>query len=147
MTAPGKSNRDVPLESSIPHGAVPLESILCTEELHRRPSRPPDCGNENRALVKLVGALADSPRTILQRLAEAILDITQSDSAGLSLLTIDGETPDVCGERFYWPAIAGVWNPHVGGRRVISDPAEMCLIKIEPCCSHTSSDVILICCQ
>src|SRR5206468_4812978 len=27
----------------------------------------------------------------------------------------DGKTPDVCGKRFYWPAIAGTWNPHVGG--------------------------------
>ena len=96
-------------------GAVPLESILCTEELHRRQSRPPDYEKENRALVKLVSALADSPSTILQTLAETILDITQCDSAGLSLLTKDGKTPDVCGKSFYWPAIAGMWNPHVGG--------------------------------
>ena len=106
---------DVSLESSIPAGAVPLESILCTEELQRRPSRPADHEKENRALVKLVSALADSPGTILQILAETILDITQCDSAGLSLLTKDGKTPDVCGKRFYWPAIVGMWNPHVGG--------------------------------
>jgi len=62
-----------------------------------------------------VSSLADSPRTIFQTLAETILDITRSDSAGLSLLTRDGKTPDVGGERFYWPAIAGMWNPHVGG--------------------------------
>jgi PAS domain S-box-containing protein len=104
---------DVLLESSIP--TAPLESILCTEELHRRPSRPPDYEKENRALVKLVSALADSPATIFQTLADTILDITQCDSAGLSLLTRDGKTPDVCGQRFYWPAIAGMWNPHQGG--------------------------------
>jgi len=104
---------DVLLESSLP--TAPLESILCTEELQRRPSRPPDYEKENRALVKLVSALADSPATIFQTLAETILDITQCDSAGLSLLTRDGKTPDVCGERFYWPAIAGMWNPHQGG--------------------------------
>jgi PAS domain S-box-containing protein len=106
---------DVSLESSILAGTVPLESILCTEALHRRPSRPADHEKENRALVKLVSALADSPGTILQTLAETILDITQCDSAGLSLLTRDGKTPDVCGKRFYWPAIAGMWNPHAGG--------------------------------
>jgi PAS domain S-box-containing protein len=104
---------DVLLESSIP--AAPLESILCTEELHRRPSRPRDHEKENRALVKLVSALADSPATIFQTLAETILDITHCDSAGLSLLTRDGKTPDVCGQRFYWPAVAGMWNPHQGG--------------------------------
>ena len=64
--------------------------------------------------MKLVSALADSPSTILQTLAETILEITQCDSAGLSLLTRDGKTPDVCGKGFYWPAIAGMWNPHVG---------------------------------
>jgi PAS domain S-box-containing protein len=99
----------------MPAGAAPLESILCTEELDRRPPRPADYEKENRALVKLVSALADSPSTILQTLAETILDITDCDSAGLSLLTSDGRTPDVRGKRFYWPAIAGMWNPHVGG--------------------------------
>jgi len=110
-----ETRSDVPFESSAPVGAAPLESILCTEELHRRPSRPPDYEKENRALVMLVSALADSPSNILQTLAETILDITQCDSAGLSLLTRDGKTPDVCGKRFYWPAIVGMWNPHVGG--------------------------------
>jgi len=58
--------------------------------------------------VALASALADSPRTILQTLAETILEVTQSDSSGVSLLTADGK-------RFYWPAIAGIWKPHTGG--------------------------------
>src|SRR5690348_4033416 len=115
MTGSAKARPDPPVEASIPTGAAPLESILCTEELQSRPLRSPDYEKENRALVALVSALADSPRTIFQTLAETILDLTKSDSAGLSLLTRDGETPDVSGERFYWPAIAGQWNPHVGG--------------------------------
>ena len=106
-------SHDVPLDNSTPTAS--LESILCTEELQRRPSRPPDYEKENQALVKLVSALADSPTTIFRTLAETIQDITQCDSAGLSLLTRDGKTPHVDGKRFYWPAIAGMWNPHVGG--------------------------------
>ena len=51
----------------------------------------------------------------LQTLADTIQEITQCDSAGLSLLTRDGKTPHVDGKRFYWPAIAGIWNPHAGG--------------------------------
>jgi hypothetical protein len=39
MTESGKSRNDFPLETSVPGGAVPLESILCTEELHRHPAR------------------------------------------------------------------------------------------------------------
>jgi PAS domain S-box-containing protein len=104
-----------PLASSIPDGTASLESILCTEELQSRLSRPPNYEKENQALRALVSALADSPSTIFQRLAETIQDITQCDSAGLSLLTRDGKTPDVGGQRFYWPAITGMWSPHVGG--------------------------------
>jgi len=89
---------------------APLEAILCTEELIRRPSRPPDYEKENRALVALIQALTDSPQSILQALAETILDVLDCGSAGISLLTTkDG------GKRFYWPAIAGAWKPYIGG--------------------------------
>ena len=115
MTELSASQNEVSPKTSIPEVRASLESILWTEELERRPSRSPDYDRENRALVKLVSALADSPSTIFQTLADTILDITQCDSAGLSLLTRDGKTPDVCGKRFYWPAIAGMWYPHVGG--------------------------------
>jgi PAS domain S-box-containing protein len=96
------------LEASILDRAVPLEAILRTEELYRRPSRPPDYEKENRALAGLVSALADSPQSILQTLAERVLEVLQADSAGLSLLTKDEKT-------FYWAAIAGEWQPHIGG--------------------------------
>ena len=99
-----------PFPSSLRDGAASLESILCTEELRCRPSRPPDYEKENRALVALRSVLADSPGRILQALAETILEVTQSDSSGLSLLTRDDG-----GKRFYWPAIAGRWKPHTGG--------------------------------
>ena len=110
MLASATAKNDLPLEASIPHGAVSLESILCTEELRRRPWRPPDYEKENRALVALAGALVESPFNILQTLAETILDVTQCDSSGLSLLTKDDG-----GKRFYWPAIAGEWKRHIGG--------------------------------
>src|SRR5262249_46581875 len=98
------------LETSIPPRGASLGSILCTEELRCRPSRPPDYEKENSALVALVSALTDWPRTILQTLTETIREITQSDSAGVSLLKTDDG-----GQRFYWPAIAGMWNKYVEG--------------------------------
>jgi len=52
-------------DTSIQVGGASLESILCTEELQRRPSRPPDYEKENRALVKLMIALADPMIRIL----------------------------------------------------------------------------------
>jgi len=86
-----------------------LESILCTEELNRRPTRPRDYETENRALVSLAQALAESPRTILQTLADKMLEVFQAGSAGLSLLT-----KEAGGKRFYWPAVAGMWKSHIG---------------------------------
>ena len=114
MAAPAPSRNDPSLETSIPASAVPLESVLCTEELQRRPSRPPDYEKENCALVALVSALSDSPSTVFQTLVETIQEITQCDTAGLSLLSGDGKTPDADGERFYWPAVVGGWKSHVG---------------------------------
>jgi PAS domain S-box-containing protein len=90
-------------------GTVPVESILCTEELQRRPPRPADYQKENTALSALAQSLADSPHTILQTLADTLLDVCDAGSAGISLLTEDD------GKRFYWPAIAGEWKPHIGG--------------------------------
>src|SRR5262249_41064616 len=49
-------------------------------------------------------------RAILQTLADKILEVFQAGSAGLSLLTKEDG-----GKRFYWPAIAGMWKPHIGG--------------------------------
>ncbi|HLX30525.1 MAG TPA: ATP-binding protein [Casimicrobiaceae bacterium] len=89
-------------------GLVPLEQILRTDDLRRRPARAPDYEIECRALTALVKTLADSPRTILQRLADEVLEVLRAGSAGLSILTPDGE-------RFYWAAIAGAWSPHLGG--------------------------------
>jgi len=108
LTESGKSRNDLPPEASIPVGACPLGSIVCTEKLRRRPSHPPEFEKENRALSALVSALADSPRTILQTLADKVLEVLHADSAGLSLLTKDEK-------RFYWAAIAGAWSPRIGG--------------------------------
>lgn len=71
------TKNDLTVETSIPTAI--LGSVLCTEELQRRPSRPPDYDKEDRALEKLVSAFADSTRTIFQTLAETILEITQRD--------------------------------------------------------------------
>ncbi len=101
-------NLELDAGEQIPPMLPTLESVLCTEELNRRPSRPPDYEKESRALISLALALADSPSTILKTLADKILEVFQADSSGISLLTEDKK-------RFYWPAIAGVWKPHIGG--------------------------------
>jgi PAS domain S-box-containing protein len=58
----------------------------------------------------LAQALADSPRTVLQTLAETLLEVCRAGSAGISLLTTEDN-----GKNFYWPAISGSWKSHIGG--------------------------------
>jgi GAF domain-containing protein len=121
MSHSGSPQRDCSLNVSIPESEVLFKSILCAEELRRRPSRPADYERENRALVKLVSALADSPSTIFQTLAATIQEITQCDCAGLSLLGKDGKTPHVDNMRFHWPAVCGTWNhPDADGRLALN---------------------------
>ena len=103
MTAPALTADDVRLATSFRRSDVPLETIVRTDELNRRPLRPPDHASENNALVALSTALADSPATILQTLTDRVLQELQADSAGLSLLTKDGNG-------FYWAAISGAWR-------------------------------------
>src|SRR5687767_13200322 len=87
---------------------APLEAVLRTEELDQRPSRPPNRELERGALDSLTRSLETSPQSILQALADTMLRVFRCDSAGVSLVN-DGT------QRFEWPAIAGVWKPHIGG--------------------------------
>src|SRR5215467_3693188 len=107
---PGNSG-NVPFEPADQIAAAPLESIVCTQELRNRPSRPPEYEKENRALTALASALADSPATILQTLADKVLELLHAESAGLSLLTKDGK-------KFYWAAVAGAWGPQQPPSRI-----------------------------
>jgi PAS domain S-box-containing protein len=87
-----------------------LEDVLFTAELARRPARPADHAAESRALSALAAALAESPDTILQKLADLTLELCRAESAGVSLLEEDGGRAV-----FRWPAIVGAWAGHVGG--------------------------------
>src|SRR5581483_1205685 len=87
---------------------VALDSIIATPVLTARPTRAPNYIAENDALISLAEKLAASPDDVLQKLAETALTLCHAQTAGISLLQPDGE-------RFYWPALAGVWASHVGG--------------------------------
>jgi signal transduction histidine kinase len=89
------------------HDVVPLESVLCTEKLHRR-ARPPDYETESRVLAALAEALAEAPHAVLQTTAEHVLRALPCDSSGFSLRTDDGK-------RCCWSAAAGQWRPQPDG--------------------------------
>lgn len=52
-----------------------LESVLATVELDRRPCRAADFEAENRALLQLTRALAESPREFFTELVKAALEL------------------------------------------------------------------------
>jgi signal transduction histidine kinase len=91
-------------------GRVPLESVITTRELSRRPSRPPDHAAVNRALARLSHEMANSPRSILQKLVETALVLCRAHSAGLSLLEEENGA-----KIFRWRSLAGEYAPHLGG--------------------------------
>jgi PAS domain S-box-containing protein len=105
--------------------------MLSTDELLRRPSRPPDYAAENQALVALAQQMATSPEGILQRLADTALGLCRAHSAGLSLLE-DGDQKS----NFHWRAIAGQWTPHLNR----GTPR-----NFGPCGTVLDQDVAMVC--
>ncbi|MGH9664044.1 MAG: ATP-binding protein, partial [Bryobacteraceae bacterium] len=96
--------------SAEPASPVPLESVIITQELARRPARQPEDDAVNRALVTLAQTMANTPEAILQRLVETALNLCRAHSAGISLLE-DSEGRKI----FRWHGVAGAYAPHLWG--------------------------------
>jgi len=97
------------MESTARRPAATVDEVLITSELAFRPSRPADHAAEGRALVAIAAAMAESPRSVLQKLADAALELCRAGSAGISVWEPGGE--DV----FHWHATAGEYAPYLGG--------------------------------
>ncbi len=89
---------------------VPLDEVLITHELARRPVRAPDHRAESRALTLLSQELVTHPRGVLQRLAELALQLCRAGTAGVSILE-----PGADGDVFRWHAMAGAHAAALGG--------------------------------
>ncbi len=92
-----------------PDGGV--NSVIITDELKRRPSRPPDFGSENRVLLKLAQTMALDPRRVLQELVDNARELCHAGSAGMSLLDpslLDGEP------KLRWVATSGEFSQYAG---------------------------------
>jgi PAS domain S-box-containing protein len=83
---------------------VPLDAVLITPELGKRPSRLSDRGAEIHALLALTQVLARSPGQILPALVDTALSLCSGESAGISLL--DEQSGPT---RIRWHAVAGHW--------------------------------------
>lgn len=89
---------------------VPLERVISTSALKRRPAREPNPAAENRALVRLAQGMAQSPRQMLQILTDEALELCQAGSAGISIIENDGD-----GQIFRWHALSGALSSHLWG--------------------------------
>jgi PAS domain S-box-containing protein len=87
-----------------------VDSVIITDELDRRPSRAPDYEAENRALALLAEVMGNEPFAVLQRLVEVAMELTGSDSAGISLLEPGGENG-----MFRWVAATGAFADNLNG--------------------------------
>ena len=83
---------------------MPLEDVITTAELDRRPARAPDFESESRALVGLMRALREADANVLQQLAETALDLCRAQSAGVSI-----EEEEHGLRVFRWHGAAGRW--------------------------------------
>ena len=97
-------------ESPLGHDyRVPLESVISTPELKKRPSRSPDYQAESRALSALAQEMANSPQNVLQKLVTVALQLSRAQSAGVSILEEEEGR-----EIFRWHAAAGKWAGYLG---------------------------------
>jgi signal transduction histidine kinase len=90
--------------------SIPLESVICTRELHSRPARQPDLEGVTSALVRLGQTMADSPESVLQQLVDTALELCRAQSAGLSLLEEENGR-----KIFRWHGVAGEYAPYRWG--------------------------------
>jgi DNA-binding CsgD family transcriptional regulator len=81
------------------------------EVLGARPSRPPNHQAESQAFIALAEQLAERPSGVLQRLAELVVELIQSGSAGISVLETDRDGQEI----FRWAATAGACAAHAAG--------------------------------
>lgn len=94
---------------------VPLESVIATDELRRRPARPPNYETDSRAIAGLMDIMANASGqagadAVLQRMVETAVELCQAHSAGVSLLEKENGVDIV-----RWRAAAGAWGAYVGG--------------------------------
>ena len=97
-------------ESPLSHDFhVPLESVISTPELRKRPSRSPNYQAESRALSALAHEMANAPQNVLQKLVDVALELCRAQSAGVSILE-EEEGRKI----FRWHAVAGQWAGYLG---------------------------------
>ena len=90
--------------------AMTLDDVIANEELERRRPRHDQSHALQARIDTLSHELATSPRQVLQKLTDAVIDLCQAHSAGVSLLEREGEG-EKRRELFRWHAVSGRFAP------------------------------------
>jgi CheY-like chemotaxis protein len=85
---------------------VSLDTVIANEEFGRRRPRRELRAAAHARIEALSRELATSPRRILQKLTDSVLELCESHSAGVSLLEAEGKR-----QFFRWHAVSGKWAP------------------------------------
>jgi signal transduction histidine kinase len=89
---------------------LPLEAVVVTGELARRPTRPAESQAESQALVDLMKTLKESNGNVLQELADTAMRLCRAHSAGVSI------AEEEAGQAVLrWHGAAGRWAPFLMG--------------------------------
>lgn len=97
------------LETHFTHIPLAVQAVLANHLINERPARPPDFAGQVAATTACVKALAETPDSVLEKLSQAILQLTGADSAGVSL------TARESGKRvFLWQAAVGLFEKYLG---------------------------------
>lgn len=89
-----------------PDAACDLQSVIATDHLNTRASRPGDTTKETQVLLRLQREVSVDPTGFFQQLVDAALTLSNADSTGISLLNERAK-------RFIWPAVAGPFQAYL----------------------------------
>ena len=90
--------------------ALSLDDVIANEELERRRPRHDQSVALQARIDALSRELATTPRQVLQKLTDAVMELCQAHSAGVSLLEREGEG-EKRSEFFRWHAVSGGFAP------------------------------------
>jgi transcriptional regulator with GAF, ATPase, and Fis domain len=86
-----------------------VQKAIANHLLETRPARLPNHRAELRATTNVITALLETPDSVLQKLALAVMQVTGADSAGVSLAGRED------GARvFLWQAAGGLFDRYLG---------------------------------
>lgn len=86
-----------------------IRDVIANNLLDERPSRLADYKAEVVATREVIRALVDTPSVVLSRLSNAIMELTGSDSAGVSLSGREAGR-----QVFLWQAAVGLFEKYLG---------------------------------